>query len=730
MTGRPARALRPEVVSAVVSDVDGTLEPALDSLAACGVAPEALQIIVVRDPATTIPTGRRVDVVLDSRSAAGARRNQGAQVAEGQFLLLLDGGTALPAGAVADLRETLHRHTRAAAAAPAPRAEGASAELLTAPLQALLVRTAVWRHVGGLAGLAQLDGLDLGWRLLRAGYTVVTRADVVLPMSAPAAAVRADSWRVLYRNLGDQVLDAWLAGLSDQDRVALAVLGTERQQVQSLGPLDDLAVAELAGRSELALPTDPVVLDALAAARRRRRILVVTGDTLGDRMAGPAIRAWEMAHALAAEHDVVLGALGGCSLTSSDVIVGPVGEPELRELEAWCEVLIFQGFLLRDLPWLTQSAKVLVADMYDPIHLEVLEQDRHRPVPERQASAAAAVDVVNTQLRRADFFLCASSKQRDLWIGHLASLGRVNPRTYDDDEDLERLIAVAPFGVPSAPPVHHARVIKGVTPGISPDDRVLLWGGGIYNWFDPLTLLGAVDVVRRRRPDVRLYFLGTKHPNPMVPQMRMATAARELSDRLGLTGTHVFFNEGWVPYEQRSSYLLEADIGVSCHYRHVETAFSFRTRILDYLWSGLPIVCTAGDTFGDLVERRGLGLSVAAEDVKGLADALLRVLDDEDFAKSCAVNVRHVAREYEWRRALEPLLVFCRAPRPAPDRVTDVRHDPAADLARPPRTLGSELALARDYFRRGGVREVLRRAAGRLRGRGALPRSGGTHVRV
>lgn len=93
-----------------------------------------------------------------------------------------------------------------------------------------------------------------------------------------------------------------------------------------------------------------------------------------------------------------------------------------------------------------------------------------------------------------------------------------------------------------------------------------------------------MDLVRATRPGVRLFFLGVKHPNPDVPQMRVAVAARDLSDSLGLTGTHVFFNEDWVPYEERADFLMESDIRVSTHLPHVETAFSFRTRILDYLW--------------------------------------------------------------------------------------------------------------------------------------------------
>src|SRR5262249_54226492 len=152
---------------------------------------------------------------------------------------------------------------------------------------------------------------------------------------------------------------------------------------------------------------------------------------------------------------------------------------------------------------------------------------------------------------------------------------------------------------------HHA--IKGVVPGIGPDDKVILWGGGIYNWFDPLVLIRAVDKLRTRLPSARVFFMGTRHPNLDVPEMRMTQNAYALSYDLGLKGTHVFFNDDWVAYDRRADYLLDADVGVSTHLDHIETEFSFRTRILDYLWASLPIVCTKGDAFAQLVEDRNLG---------------------------------------------------------------------------------------------------------------------------
>ena len=74
------------------------------------------------------------------------------------------------------------------------------------------------------------------------------------------------------------------------------------------------------------------------------------------------------------------------------------------------------------------------------------------------------------------------------------------------------------------------------SPGIDDDDDLLLWGGGVYNWFDPQTLVRAVGLLRLRRPNVRLYFLGMKHPNAEVPQMRVATETMALADELGPHG--------------------------------------------------------------------------------------------------------------------------------------------------------------------------------------------------
>ena len=200
---------------------------------------------------------------------------------------------------------------------------------------------------------------------------------------------------------------------------------------------------------------------------------------------------------------------------------------------------------------------------------------------------------------------------------------------------------------------------------------MLLWPGGIWNWFDPLTVIDAVADLARRRDDVRLFFLGQRHPNPHVPEMRMATLATARAEELGLRDRVVFFHEGWIPYEQRGAYLLEADVGVSAHFDDLESRFAFRTRLLDCFWAGLPVVTTTGDVLGDLVERRGLGRAVQPRDISAWVHALETLLDDEAAREEARHALADVREEFFWPRVVEPLRRLVQQPgAPIPRRRT------------------------------------------------------------
>jgi GT2 family glycosyltransferase/glycosyltransferase involved in cell wall biosynthesis len=454
------------------------------------------------------------------------------------------------------------------------------------------------------------------------------------------------------------------------------------------------------------------------------RVLIVTGDPIGTKMAGPAIRAYNMAQALSTVSRVTLASFGGVEegytvpFQLEHVRLGDQGH--MRRLEEEADVIVFQGLAMALFEAIEKTSKIVVADIYDPMHLEQLEQARGQGEQEWRRAVSDATAVLNQQLARGDFFLAASERQRHLFIGQLAALGRINPLNYEGNPDLSGLIATVPFGLSSEPPVHEKRVLKGVLPGIDDDDKVLLWSGGLYNWFDPHTLIRAVAKLAETHPDVKLFFQGTKHPHPGVPEMEIVSTSRTLAAQLDVDDRNVFFNASWVDFADRQNYLLEADVGVSTHFEHIETTFSFRTRILDYLWAGLPIVVTAGDHFAELVEREQLGVVVPAEDVQALATALEKALYDEAFIAAARANVVRVAARFRWESVLKPLVDFVANAHHAPDLVsagtlTGARGEPTVPVSHV-RKRGVQHNVERVvyYLRHGGIRVVADKVRMRL----------------
>lgn len=401
-------------------------------------------------------------------------------------------------------------------------------------------------------------------------------------------------------------------------------------------------------------------------------VLIISHDVIGQKMAGPAIRYWELAKALGRELQVTLATPGEPGLKSNafemhgyDVATGK----PLLDLANSHDIVLVAGYLLDQFPFLKAAGKPLVVDIYVPFILENMQIHSDKRLADQAWIHEQTLGVVNEQLRLGDFFLCASEKQRDYWLGMLLANGRVNPYTYADDRTLRRLIDVVPFGMSSKPPEHNRQVLKGAYRTITPHDKVIIWGGGIWDWFDPLTLLKATARILDRRDDIKLFFAGIRHPNvDVIPQMRMTSEAIRLSKELGLYDRCVFFND-WVPYEERQNYLLEADIGASLHFDYLETRFSFRTRLLDYIWAGLPIISTRGDAMSDLVERHGLGKTVDYEDVEGVTQALLELLSVPNLREARRPAFQAIARNLTWEKAVQPLLRYCKNPYRPSDRV-------------------------------------------------------------
>lgn len=405
------------------------------------------------------------------------------------------------------------------------------------------------------------------------------------------------------------------------------------------------------------------------------RLLIISPDIVDASMAGVGIRYWEISCSLAAHgHQVVLAIPNQTALSAAGVTVRTY-DPEgkvLKGLASEAQVILLQGFIFYEFPFLKEIDRPIIVDVYTPIVLENLEVHTFRTPGQRKAVHERDLSVVLDQLRRGDFFVCANERQRDYWLGVLSALGRINPYNYQADKSFRGLIDVVPFGLPSEPPRHSRPVLRGQVPGIAEDSRIILWGGGVWSWFDPLSLVEAMPEVVRAVPRARLVFWSSRHPNSETAAVMGSfvydrTLAR--SKELGLFGESIFFHGEWVPYEERQNYLLEADVGVCLHQDLAETRLAFRTRLIDYIWTGLPMVVSAGDSLSEVVGECGLGKVVPIGDASRIASALVQILSLPDPRQAYRQTFASVRERFTWERAVQPLLRFLQSPQRSRDSV-------------------------------------------------------------
>lgn len=396
------------------------------------------------------------------------------------------------------------------------------------------------------------------------------------------------------------------------------------------------------------------------------KILIISPHDITERMAGPGIRYWEFASFLGRIASVQLAAPNDHDLPQSKSFeIVTYHRKKLPKLVESCDVVLIQGYLLAEYPFLQDISQCLVVDLYDPYPLEELTSLPASQLGEELYRSSLATMLL--QIFRGDFFICASERQRDFYLGILTALGRVNPETYRSDVTFRKLIDVVPFGLPSEAPVKSQEVLKGVIPNIEKTDKVILWGGGIYDWLDPLTPIYAMNEISKMRNDIKLFFMGLAHPQQGKVGTKMASQAVDLAKKMNLTDRFVFFNTGWVPYEQRQNYLLEADVGISTHPEHLEARFSYRTRILDYIWAGLPIVASNGDSLSDLIRQNRLGITIEPGDPKGVSEAILSILSVSDYREVYRQRSASVASTLRWQKAVQPLINYCKHPERAVD---------------------------------------------------------------
>lgn len=399
-----------------------------------------------------------------------------------------------------------------------------------------------------------------------------------------------------------------------------------------------------------------------------RPFLIIAYDRLGPMHAGPALRSLALAEELAHTGPVDVIYEGEEPTDAHERISfleRDAGEPPSDFFSRYRAALV-PPMVALVMPEVLESDIPLAVDLFDPVIWENLELYRERPVQERNFQHERHLAALLAVLFRGDYFLVAGERQRDLFLGALMALNRTNPSTWKSGDGPDQLVGLVPFGLPNDPPPSADEL--PLPDMYKCEGPLCVWGGGMWDWLKPETVVRAWPKVLEKFPEAHLAFPGTEHPNPHVPEMASVGKAKRIAEDLGIAKTLIFGR--WLPRQEYLGLLAHAELGVSAHGPGLEARYAVRTRFLDAIWMGLPMVVSGGDEYSEYIAANGLGYVEGKSGHEAFAKGMLEVLDNGRGAY--AANFSHARNELKWERQARPLTEWASAPR--------ATHGPGAEF--------------------------------------------------
>jgi glycosyltransferase involved in cell wall biosynthesis len=258
----------------------------------------------------------------------------------------------------------------------------------------------------------------------------------------------------------------------------------------------------------------------------------------------------------------------------------------------------------------TTKNQLKILDCYVPIHIEVSSRDAADKNSELEGFLRDSL-YWNESLLHGDIFLCASETQIEYYKGVLSAIGKINPVSYHNHG-----LRIVPYGINSDSPNPNKTPFSDL---IKNDKNTfkMLWFGGVYPWFNVDILLEAISNIGRSK-SIHLAMVGAK--NPFVNNEIFVKKSNELINSIRkLCLTDIISLHDWVSYEDRGDWYCDCDCIITLNKQGIENSLSWRTRLVDYVWSGMPVLTNGGDPLGEDLILNGAAGRVSIDDSNKLA---------------------------------------------------------------------------------------------------------------
>lgn len=261
-------------------------------------------------------------------------------------------------------------------------------------------------------------------------------------------------------------------------------------------------------------------------------------------------------------------------------------------------------------------------------------------------------------LQRADVFSTCSTFQEHFVVGELALMGRLNRESFG-----YKLARTIPPGIPDEPVrAPRGNALRGKVVGR--DDFVILWTGGYNTWTDVDTLFAGLEKVLAAKRAAKFVSFGgciQGHDDVTYKRFCRLVSRSKFRDRYILLG--------WQRHKDVLRAYTESDIGINIDRYHYELIFGTRTRLVQMIAFGLPVITTVGCELSYIIRDNRLGLTFEIGDADGMAEALIRYAEQlpASRAEYSRRALDYFQKYHSYTRTCQPLLEWAKRPRRAPD---------------------------------------------------------------
>ena len=327
------------------------------------------------------------------------------------------------------------------------------------------------------------------------------------------------------------------------------------------------------------------------------RALLVCSESPDARFTGVGKRSLQIASLLRPRYEITLAMSDAerCSLRMDMEIISTRNPHFSKEIQSF-DLVYSNAQTFPTIPGIRSFDGVRLVDLYIPFFLEHQIMFESREPSERMERAWIDRALLSESLQMGDLFLCACPHQVHLYHGQLSLLRPLNTP-----------------GVLELPYVLYPRIRT-----YSQNPQHLCWIGGFWNWFHVSPLLQVLPALMENT-QLQVSFIGPVHPfdsslHRQEELEELESIQRDYPERIRIIP--------WLPPDDYLDFLKTVDVAIVLHRETTEAPYSLRTRFCEILELGIPLICSAGGFFSDLVANYQVGVVLAKNSAEELLDAI------------------------------------------------------------------------------------------------------------